>query len=710
MWNILILVSAVLAGCATGYANTKALTNQEDTWRALYIEANTLLQKKSNTACTKFTNLSKLAPPSKELSELVSLRQNQSCADKTDPTDIVSLDWLKSEALQVGLEKNTQKIVTDPARVSKYIATENQLPTLESLRLLYKEKKQYARNAVIVAQNQKQPSVVAELLLLFPVLNLDFGYSIAPDIKPRLADDLRFERRFDEARKYYLEIVNESLSNFKKANNLQKKLDQLDILYKASMNIRLAYRLENNKNQGIVETLNLKNFLLGIYQKNKKVEYLKYYHDCVTQYARDVWTEGDRTLAYQTIDGAEKIIKGKYSLAQIYWLKGRMEQEAKNFLKASQWLKLCNLEQVPKQLQTDYEWTYAWNEYKLGHLDVAISEFLKLKKLSTTLQDTSTYYKTIYWLSKAYEATGKNSDAHALYIENFEQNTFGYYGVLSKLDLIDRGEGSLLDFNSNLALPNGLIHQALNTGYWLSLINENDLLARYVSYYWRTAIRGGKTVSIIESLLKLCALADHLENGQHILIDVDNDTRKSVFKDYSRWYFSTPYFSEVEKQSSRFNVEYEFSYSIMRQESLFNEKARSTADAFGLLQLLPRVAELEAKKIGINYTEPEDLFDPHVNIPIGVHYMSAKYRFFNSSWLLTAAGYNGGDDSVANWIKTRFTGDSFKFIEDIPYSETQGYVKTIFRNYFFYNILDQTLSEKQEIAKIREYFKIDLLK
>jgi soluble lytic murein transglycosylase len=498
------------------------------------------------------------------------------------------------------------------------------LPTLESLRLLYNEKKQLAKNAVTIAQKQNLPQVAEELFNLFPTLHLDFGHNISADLKSRAADDLKYERRLNEARKFYLDVVREALVNFKKTQNLQKKVDQLDIIFKARMNIRLTYRLENNKKQSIVETLRLKNFLLKTYQADKRVEFLKYYHDCVIQYARDIWTEGDRTLAFKTVVAAEKILKNNYSLAQVYWLKGRMEQEAQNLSKASGWFKLATQEQAPKPTQIDYEWTYAWNEYKLNHLENSIYEFQKLKNISHAAQDASTYFKTTYWLAKALESVGKTQEARTLYEENFDQNTFGYYGVLSKIDLIDKGEGGLSDFMYNLNPPNDLIHQKLNTGYWLWLLQENDLLARFVSYYWRTAGKGGKTVEIIESLLKLCEKADHLENGQRILIDIDNESRKKIFKDYSRWYFSTPYLAEVKKESKRFDVEYEFTYSIMRQESLFNEKARSSADAFGLLQLLPRIAELEAKKIGIKYSEPEDLFDPNIIIPIGVHHMSTK--------------------------------------------------------------------------------------
>ena len=126
----------------------------------------------------------------------------------------------------------------------------------------------------------------------------------------------------------------------------------------------------------------------------------------------------------------------------------------------------------------------------------------------------------------------------------------------------------------------------------------------------------------------------------------------------------------------------------MRQESAFNPKARSFADAFGLLQLIPEVAQRANKKIEGTYKNADDLFNPQLNIKLGSYYLKQQWELYNNRFILASASYNATDRAIKSWIKTRYDGDTLQFIEDIPYEETRNYVKLVMRNYIFYKLIN----------------------
>ena len=128
----------------------------------------------------------------------------------------------------------------------------------------------------------------------------------------------------------------------------------------------------------------------------------------------------------------------------------------------------------------------------------------------------------------------------------------------------------------------------------------------------------------------------------------------------------------------------------MRQESAFNPDARSHMDAFGLMQLIPQVAKASARANAINYKKPEDLYKPHINIPLGSAHLRKLWDHYNGQLVLTVASYNASQKAIAGWLKTRFRGDSLEFIEDIPYEETRNYVKLVLRNMITYQAISSS--------------------
>src|SRR5208283_3373064 len=123
--------------------------------------------------------------------------------------------------------------------------------------------------------------------------------------------------------------------------------------------------------------------------------------------------------------------------------------------------------------------------------------------------------------------------------------------------------------------------------------------------------------------------------------------------------------------------------SVMREESRYEPVAQSVAGAVGLMQLMPQTAYKYNKKIKVNLKNTSELFNVRSNILIGSYYLRHLLDRFGSV-PLALASYNGGEDTVSEWLKKRKYATVDEFIEDIPYDETRNYVKKVMTTYFEY--------------------------
>ncbi len=113
--------------------------------------------------------------------------------------------------------------------------------------------------------------------------------------------------------------------------------------------------------------------------------------------------------------------------------------------------------------------------------------------------------------------------------------------------------------------------------------------------------------------------------------------------------------------------------AVIRQESYFNPKARSPANALGIMQIIPHTGRLLAKDLDL---ERYDLFDPQISIQFGTKYLKDQLNAFDCLALALAA-YNGGPINVIKWLNKDPASELDEFIELIPFDETRDYVKNI---------------------------------
>ncbi|MGI8565011.1 MAG: transglycosylase SLT domain-containing protein [Pyrinomonadaceae bacterium] len=125
---------------------------------------------------------------------------------------------------------------------------------------------------------------------------------------------------------------------------------------------------------------------------------------------------------------------------------------------------------------------------------------------------------------------------------------------------------------------------------------------------------------------------------------------------------------------------------LIRQESVFNPRAASTANAYGLMQLLVPTGRLVAKRYGVdNSITRESLFDPRLNIQLGTGYLRDNFDKFGRLEYVAAA-YNAGPGRAVQW-RASLPLEIDEWAEAIPFKETRGYVQGVVRNMLQYRRL-----------------------
>ncbi len=135
-----------------------------------------------------------------------------------------------------------------------------------------------------------------------------------------------------------------------------------------------------------------------------------------------------------------------------------------------------------------------------------------------------------------------------------------------------------------------------------------------------------------------------------------------------------------------------FTLAITRQESSFDPRARSGADARGMMQFLPSTASGVARRLGMSYSA-ERLWDPDYNMTLGSYHLGELMTQFSGSMLLTTVGYNAGPARAPQWVARcgdpRGGGagggiDPVDFIECAPFTETRNYMMRVMENMAVY--------------------------
>jgi len=293
----------------------------------------------------------------------------------------------------------------------------------------------------------------------------------------------------------------------------------------------------------------------------------------------------------------------------------------------------------------------------------------------------------------------------------------GFYPMLAATKLDPQTRGSRYDFGQpNLLIAPNITNEAWTESYKkfkpaLEEIAEFRQLDRFgaAKQRWRFLLENLPAEQKKETQIALSQYA----NAQNWFdLGVDGSIIAKAFDyiqlrlpiAYSDYYDialkSRPALSKTKPQAAlNTNVSKSFAMAISRQESAWNPQAQSSANARGLMQLLPSTAKATADNAKLPYAGEADLFKPLNNILLGTAHLAELNAKYPNNRILIASAYNAGAHRVEKWL-ARANGklEMDEFVASIPFYETRGYVQNVLTYDFYYQIL-QEKEEPQTFSK-----------
>jgi len=303
------------------------------------------------------------------------------------------------------------------------------------------------------------------------------------------------------------------------------------------------------------------------------------------------------------------------------------------------------------------------------------------------------------WAGKAEERLGSKSRALALYDLVNERYRYGYHGYVGgiRAAALRKAEPGLKAEQTNAG--SNLETIGANVRYFeparetadgseaARIARANDLevigLGEFAVRELNKALESAPTSPRIN--LRLAELYSRRgESFQATLIlrkaypDLYSYRDSDVPREAWEIFFPMVVWSTIKQEAKRYGVDPYIAAGLIRQESVFNPNAISRVGARGLMQVMPATGQVISKRQGIGTISAADLYNPALNVKIGMSYLAQMIGQFGRIEY-AAAAYNAGPSRAQRWIAERGSMDIEDWIESIPFSETRGYVQGVLR-------------------------------
>jgi soluble lytic murein transglycosylase len=329
-------------------------------------------------------------------------------------------------------------------------------------------------------------------------------------------------------------------------------------------------------------------------------------------------------------------------------------------------------------------WKIGWWAYRNGRFADAAEAF---DTGSATFPRGDTRPAWLYWSGRAHDQIGETAIANERYRIEIADYGNSYYGRLASKIIEARSVAPVSD-NVTVALtpttppiPTApVIRQLVAVELYDAALKELQFAQRA----WGDSPPIEATIAWIrhEQAQKETAPErfDHLRGAINImkraypqyLAAGGEDLPPAVLEVI----YPMDYWPLIEKYSKENGLDPYLMTALIAQESTFTADVRSSANAYGLMQLLPSSGRRYAQRLGIRPFSTASLTRPETNIRLGMALFKDSIDRFGAVHYALAS-YNAGDNRVAEWRDERPGLPQDEFIDDIPYPETQNYVKRI---------------------------------
>lgn len=325
--------------------------------------------------------------------------------------------------------------------------------------------------------------------------------------------------------------------------------------------------------------------------------------------------------------------------------------------------------------RAESKWRQGWVSYRAKDFATAERTFDAMAENAPRNSDTDGRPDALYWQGRSLERLGRKDDALACFRKVLTEFPVGYYAAAADRHL---GRRATTSDPAEDPVPPAELPPAASIAIrraktmreaGLVALASRDLAARLARFDAGTR----------RAVLPALPAAGAYDAAFRIAIQMNDAGQLS--KDDSRVYFyPRAHAAIVESEARKAGIPPTLVWALMRQESAFSTTAVSSAKAVGLMQMLESTAVRVASESGLPKPSADDLFDPAVNIRLGVRYLAQLSKQFDGNVALMAAAYNAGEKAATRWQDLARKWDEDEMIEQISYRETRGYVKAILRN------------------------------
>ena len=464
---------------------------------------------------------------------------------------------------------------------------------------------------------------------------------------------------------------------------LEKDPKEKLALYK---NLRQKLRNSGKRQAAIKMTDEILTWAEKLWKKNKKDSVIQVvYQEALLIRIRLLWNENLQKDALKLIKIGRKNMKPMKQLADFYFLEGRILEDMKDTpgALAAYQAALDNLESqtVPPTLfdKEKLTWIQAWMNYQNKNWAQAAEE---MQRLSELVKDTGEVSRSLFFHARSLENLDKKDEAKKIYEKIITDDFYSFY-ALASYNRLNRKLPALKTLTPQMTLMmdtelSFMSDEQRSVFRDLIKYGEIDYAERSIPYFT------SKNTEVFQLGLELAQTGHRYLPLFASFARLPNADKMDAVIRFGDYIFPRIHEDEVLKMSEKTEIPSSLIYAIMKQESAFNEKSRSGADALGLMQVIPALAKSLSKKYQVSYTTPQDLYNPIINIQLGTFELKDQVSKQKGQLTFVAAAYNAGPNALARWLKEHSTEDIFEFIENIPYDETRSYVKIIARNKLFY--------------------------
>ena len=299
----------------------------------------------------------------------------------------------------------------------------------------------------------------------------------------------------------------------------------------------------------------------------------------------------------------------------------------------------------------------------------ALQHFAKVDEASS---DPIVLARAAYWRGRAFEAAGQSDEMKAQY-ETAARYPTAYYGQLARAR-IGMSEIALRPPPRPQPTMEGPSSDLLRAADMLYAMDELDLVLTFVS----DLAESSSDVAMLSALGELTAR--HNDAQAMLVLGKTTLARGLSMERYAFPEIGVPAYSPIAPPIDRCMV-----YSVVRTESAFDQRDASPANAVGLMQVTPEAGRDTAKRFGVAYDWNRLMSDPVYNTQMGAAEISALFREYAGSYIMTFAGYNAGRGRVREWVAKHGDprdpkNDAVDWVERIPLAETRNYVQRVTEN------------------------------